>query len=68
MCKALNKIMAKEYCLLLERDTMQFGKQITFLMTVLLSTRHAESAGSALVRKDGKGKDKTIPLQAWTGT
>ena len=53
----------------LERDTVEIGRQVTiFLTQVLLHIRLAESGGSALVLKYGKGEGTTIPLQAWTGT
>jgi hypothetical protein len=61
--------MANEYCCFLERDAVRFGRQITTsLMKVLLNILLADGAGSASLRKYGKGKGKSTPLEAWTGT
>jgi len=61
--------MADKYYRFLERDAIYFGRQVTtFLMNVLLNIRLVEGARSAFLRRCGKGKGKTTPLQAWAGT
>jgi hypothetical protein len=61
--------MTNKYCCFLERDSVQFGRQVTtFLTKVLFNISLSEGAGIELLRKDGKGKGTSIPLQACTGT